>query len=69
MTRNLAVMLFAAALAACGGGIDDEQFIGPPYVEDTAPVAAPRPCPVDPSACHPPPFQATRVTIASVARA
>lgn len=46
----LAYLCLAAALAmmltACGGGIDDEEFMGPPYYGSEM-VAPPRPCPKD----------------------
>lgn len=49
-----AVFAVAMVITGCGGGIDTaDEFMGPP--EPTARVDAPRPCPVDVSACHPKP--------------
>ncbi len=45
----LAYLCLGAAIAmmltACGGGIDDEEFMGPPYYGSEI-VAPPRPCPI-----------------------
>jgi hypothetical protein len=50
------LLVVIATLAGCGGGIDtpDEQM-GPPPSAINEPQP-PRPCPIDPAACHPKPF-------------
>lgn len=43
--KRLAALFLTTLLAACGGGIDDEDFTGPPYYSGEM-VAPPRPCPI-----------------------
>lgn len=50
-----AVASVALILTGCGGGIDDEDFVGPPQ-EASNFIPAPKPCPAD-IQCRPDPWR------------